>query len=89
VSHDDTDRLTHLLSFNRLPSTWSPAALTPWPEFTSVLTACGYRIDPEQPAPGAVLAFDDTATAVVLATNASTADVYLTPIIQTRRARNY
>jgi hypothetical protein len=85
--NEDTDRLTHMLSFNRLPDTWSPAAVTPWPDFTSVLTECGYCIDPEQPAPGAVLAFDDTATAVVLATNASTADDYLTPILQTLRAR--
>ncbi|MGK5683381.1 hypothetical protein [Actinoplanes sp. URMC 104] len=82
---DDIGSLTRLVALRGLPNVWSPAATAPWSEFVDVLRSCGYRVGMEQPAPGAVLTFDDEATAVVLRAGAIGADDFLEPILRALR----
>jgi len=51
-----------------------------WSEFSAELRECGYRIDIDDPGPGAVITFDDEAVAKAITTGADLPEDFVKPI---------
>ena len=65
---------------NRGLARLSGASSFSWSEFSSELRACGYRVDIDDPGPGAVVTFDAEAVATVIATGADLPEDFVKPI---------